>query len=67
MFGYQKATRMLDPTSLRSSGPGMMCAFKLFDLDRNGYVDVTEFTRVLIGFGYPGGQCKAGKPGSQVS
>eukprot|EP00435_Cladocopium_sp_Y103_P008120 s2749_g2.t1 len=37
----------------------MMCAFKLFDLDRNGYVDVTEFTRVLIGFGYPGGQCKA--------
>jgi len=39
--------------------PGMMCAYKLFDLDKNGYVDVTEFTRVLIGFGYPGGQCKA--------
>jgi len=37
----------------------MMCAYKLFDLDKNGYVDVTEFTRVLIGFGYPGGQCKA--------
>ncbi|CAJ1443372.1 unnamed protein product [Effrenium voratum] len=38
---------------------GMMCAFKLFDLDKNGYVDVTEFSRVLIGFGYPGGQTKA--------
>eukprot|EP00913_Durusdinium_trenchii_P011210 g10528.t1 len=37
----------------------MMCAFKLFDLDRNGYVDITEFTRVLIGFGYPGSNCKA--------
>ena len=36
-----------------------MCAFKLFDLDRNGYVDITEFTRVLIGFGYPGSNCKA--------
>jgi len=38
---------------------GMMSAFKLFDLDKNGYVDVTEFTRVLIGFGYPGSQVKA--------
>ena len=37
----------------------MTCAFKLFDLDKNGYVDITEFTRVLISFGYPGAQCKA--------
>ena len=42
-----------------------MCAFKLFDLDKNGYVDVTEFSRVLIGFGYPGGQTKAGRPEGQ--
>ena len=54
-----RAKRVIIAKDSMGGAPGMMCAYKLFDLDKNGYVDVTEFTRVLIGFGYPGGQCKA--------